>query len=98
MSSLYSMVHHEMIGPLKSNEEAAVRLVRKLKDNELRKQAQIILICSKQVLLHANDLLDQKLLKNGRFRPAYMSGSVYQSLLEIVKVASLTIQNRDLKV
>ena len=47
MSTLVSMVHHEMIGPLKSNEEAAVRLVRKLKDNELRKQAQIILICSK---------------------------------------------------
>ena len=36
MSSLYSMVHHEMLGPLKSCEEAAVRLIRNLKDNDLR--------------------------------------------------------------
>jgi len=36
MSILYSSVHHEMIGPLKSNEEAAVRLIRGLKDNNLR--------------------------------------------------------------
>ena len=71
MSTLYSMVHHEMIGPLKSAEEASMRLIRKLKDNDFRKQAQIILICSKQVLLHANDLLDQKLLENGRFYPVY---------------------------
>ena len=36
MSALYSSVHHEMIGPLKSNEEAAVCLIRGLKDNALR--------------------------------------------------------------
>ena len=36
MSALYSSVHHEMIGPLKSNEEAAVRLIRSLTDNKLR--------------------------------------------------------------
>ena len=47
MSSLYSIVHHEMLGPLKSCEEAAVRLIRKLKDNDLRMQAQVVLICSK---------------------------------------------------
>ena len=28
MSTIYAMVHHEMIGPLKTNEEAAVRLIR----------------------------------------------------------------------
>ena len=32
MSTLYSSVHHEMIGPLKSNEEAAIRLIRNLQD------------------------------------------------------------------
>ena len=39
MTTLYSMVHHEMLGPLKSAEEAAVRLIRKLKDNNLRQHA-----------------------------------------------------------
>ena len=32
MSTLYSSVHHEMLGPLKTNEEAAIRLIRNLKD------------------------------------------------------------------
>ena len=36
MSTLYSCVHHEMIGPLKSNEEAALRMLRSLKDDALR--------------------------------------------------------------
>ena len=56
------------------------------------------MICSKQVLLHANDLLDQKLLENGHFQPAYKSGSVFSALYEITKIASLTIQNRDVKI
>ena len=32
MTALYSSVHHEMIGPLKSNENAALTLIRTLKD------------------------------------------------------------------
>ena len=36
MSTLYSSVHHEMLGPLKASSEAAVRLIRKLKDQDLR--------------------------------------------------------------
>ena len=98
MSTIYSMVHHEMIGPLKSNEESAVRLIRQLKDPDLRQHAQIILICSKQVLLHANDMLDQKLLQNGRFVPVYKPGSVFKALYEIAKIGSLTIKSREIDV
>ena len=47
MSTLYSSVNHEMIGPLKTSEEAALRLIRRLKDSNLREEAQLILICSK---------------------------------------------------
>ena len=54
-----------MIGPLKNSVELAVQLVRSLKNNEYREMAQIILICNKQVMLRANDFLDQKLLENG---------------------------------
>ena len=98
MSALYASVHHEMIGPMKSTEEAAVRLIRKLKDNSLREQAQVILICNKQVLLHANDLLDQKLLQNGQFTPSYRQGSLFRAISEIVRIASMTIQKHDIDV
>ena len=39
MSALYSSVHHEMIGPLKINENSALTLIRSLKDQKLREQA-----------------------------------------------------------
>ena len=94
MSTLYQSVHHEMLSPLKNNVEAAVRLIRNLKDKHLREIAQIILICSKSVLLHANDLLDLKFLQNGKFEPAYVHGSVYQAILEIVKIICLTLVGR----
>ena len=58
MSTLYSSVHHEMIGPLKSNVEIAVNLIRTLKDQSKRELAQLLLVTSKHLLLHANDLLD----------------------------------------
>ena len=39
LGTLYSSVHHEIIGPLKSNEQAALRLIRGLNDQLLREQA-----------------------------------------------------------
>ena len=62
MTRLYSTVHHEMMGPLKNNVQIALRLIRCLKEQPKRELAQIIMICSKQVLLHANDLLDLQFL------------------------------------
>ena len=67
MTTLYSCVHHEMLGPLKNSFEASVRLIRSLTDQNLRELAQIIMICTKSVQLHANDLLDQKFIENGKF-------------------------------
>ena len=58
LTTLYSSVHHEMMGPLKNNVQMALRLTRSLKDQAERELAQMITICSRQVLLHANDLLD----------------------------------------
>ena len=98
MTTLYSSVHHEMMGPLKNNVQIALRLTRSLKDQAKREMAQIMMICSKQVLLHANDLLDLQFLQNGSFRPAYVQGSIYHTILEIVKMLSLTLVDRDVKI
>ena len=47
MSNLYSSVHHEMLGPLKSNEEAARCLIEGLTDPNLITLARISLLCTK---------------------------------------------------
>ena len=98
MSTLYSSVHHEIIGPLKTNEQAALRLIRGIQDQSLREQAQIILVCSKQAILNANDLLDKKLLQNGQFNPAYSDASVYQTIMQLVKIVALTTINRRINI
>ena len=58
LSTLCSSVHHEMIDPLKNIVNIAVNLIRRLRDRAQRELVQLILITSKQSLLHANDLLD----------------------------------------
>ena len=62
LSTLSASVHHEMLGPLKSNVEIADALMRHLSNPDLKKQAQLISISSKLVLFHANDLLDLSFL------------------------------------
>ena len=62
LSTLSASVHHEMLGPLKSNVEFADALMRHLSSSTLKKQAQLISISSKLVLFHANDLLDLSFL------------------------------------
>ena len=98
MSNLYSCVHHEMLGPLKSNEEAVTHLLAGLEDPYLINLARVSLLCTKQVTLHANDLLDQKLIQNGRFCPSYSPDSVHRVIVEIVKIISMTINQRDVKI
>ena len=60
--------------------------------------AQTILISSKQVLLHANDFLDQQLIQHGNFTPHFTSGSVIHAINEVVKIVRLTLERKDLKI
>ena len=98
MSNLYSCVQHEITGPLKINEESATRLIQKLTDPHLINLARISLLCTKQVLLRANDLLDQKQLENGSFSPTYSPDSVPRAIKEIVTIISMSINHRSLQI
>ena len=60
--------------------------------------AQIILVSSNQVLLHSNDLLDQRVIQNNCFVPNYTSGSVPEAINEIVKLARYQLKNRPLDI
>ena len=46
--------------------------------------AQTISVSSKLILLHANDLLDQKIIENNAFEPFYEQGSVLDSVNQII--------------
>ena len=58
LRALNASAHHEMLGPLRANIDISTRLIKQLKDDELKRMSQTILISSQLVLLHANDLLD----------------------------------------
>ena len=92
-------VHHEMLAPLKANVDIAERLIKHLvKHPAQKKMAETILISSQLVMLHANDMLDQRIIDNGNFVPLYTEGSVKEAILEMVQVIKLTLLNRSLKI
>ena len=62
LNALNMSVHHEMLGPLRINIDTASQLIKLLNRQNssvtTRKLAQMILVSSKLLLLHAHDLLD----------------------------------------
>ena len=84
LKTLNSTVHHEMIAPLKSNLELSMRLIRKLKDKSLKQMAQTIFTATQILIMHANDLLDSRIIEHGTFTPTYIHGDVHEAILEIV--------------
>ena len=62
LATLNASIHHEMITPLSSNVEMANRLLESVKDHTHLEMARFMHVNSKLVLLHANDLLDQRII------------------------------------
>ena len=60
--------------------------------------AQMIVINSKLVRFHANDLLDHRVIQSGKFVPSLSVSSVEDSILEIIEMMSWTLQRRNLKI
>ena len=50
------------------------------------------------LMLHANDLIDQKIIENGAFVPNFANGSVVEAINEIVSIFDLTLEHRKLKI
>ena len=88
-----------MIVPLNVNVDMATRLKKCLKKfpHEL-KLVDNILISSNIVLLHAHDLLDQRLIEEGTFIAMYIEADIVMAIDEIVQVISMTLKERHLKI
>ena len=67
-----------------------------MSDFEQKKLVQIILVSSQMVLLHANDLLDQRIIEEGYFVPLYTSGSIFDSISEMIELMNSTLVSRSI--
>ena len=43
------------------------------------------------VMLHANDLLDQRIIENGNFVPNITSGSIIEAINEMIELINSTL-------
>ena len=98
LTDLSTTVHHELLGPLKSNVDFAEYLVKHLKDSRMRKKAKLILISSKMIIFHANDMLDLRFLQTGNFTPSLSLGSASDAITEIVSLVESTICDKDIAI
>ena len=97
LNMLNYSVHHEMLGPLRANIDVAENLIRRCRnDPQYFDLANIIVISSKLLEFHANDLLDHRFLQNGLFTPQYTKGSASEAILEIAEVMKSTLTGKDI--
>ena len=97
LKALNASVHHEMLAPLKCNVDLCKILIKKLQNNKQELQmVKVVLISSQMVMLHANDMLDQRIIEEGCFVPNYTVGSVPQAINEIIELISTTIETKEI--
>ena len=58
----------------------------------------MVVINSKLIRFHANDLLDHRVIQSGHFEPSPIVSSVEDSILEIVDMMNWTLGHRNLKI
>ena len=91
-------IHHEMMGPLKANVLLSERLMRVLENPEDKKMLKIIFVSSQLLLHHASDLLDQRVIDNGNFMASYSLGNVSQTILEMVELVRMTLEEKNIRI
>lgn len=64
----------------------------------LRKKVELILITSKLVLFHADDLLHLQAMQRGNFTPQYHPGSILDAIKEITGLVESTIDEKDITI
>ena len=82
-------VHHEMLAPLRGNIEICARLVKQLKNNEKASNlAKIVFVSSQMIMLHANDMLDQRIIENKKFTATLTISHPIDAIKEIANLVS----------
>ena len=98
LKTLNESVHHEMMGPLSANVNLSQRLLKLVTDEYQKMIVKNIFIASQLVLLHASDLLDQRIIEQGGFTPSYSLGNLQESIFDIVELIRTTTENKNLTI
>ena len=99
LRTLNTTVHHEMLAPLRANVEICKRLLIKLKqDKDALRLVQIMLVSSQMVMMHANDLLDSRIIEKGSFVPNLSLGSIIETAKEMIELMNSTLNERELTI
>ena len=89
LKTLNATVHHEMLAPLKANIQICNRLLKLVKCNkEAKKLAQVLFVSNQMLLVHANDMLDQRIIDSGKFVAHPTIGSPAETIKETVDLIS----------
>ena len=59
---------------------------------------QILFVSSQMLMLHANDMLDQRIIENGSFVAHPTIGSPAQTIKDIINLISQTTKQKDLQI
>ena len=59
---------------------------------------QMLHVNSKLVQLHANDLIDYRIIQNGTFVPEIQPHNVRDVIAEIIQIINWTLQKKELKI
>ena len=57
-----------------------------------------MLVSSQMVMLHANDLLDQRIIENGCFVPNLTAGSIKETVAEMIELMNSTLMFKSLNI
>ena len=95
---LNTTIHHEMIAPLKAQMDISKCLADTQISFESKQMAQTINVSSQMLLLHTQDLLDQRIIDKGSFSPNYTLESVQKVINEIVDMMNFTLHSSKLKI
>ena len=63
-----------------------------------KRMLQTILVSCQMVELHANDLLDLRIIKNGTFLGNMKAGSIVMAIKEMIALMNLTLESKELRI
>ena len=73
-------------------------LIKLKKDEHAKRLVQIMLVSSQMVMMHANDLLDYRVIEKGSFVPNLSLGSIIDTAKEMIELMNSTLTERDLTI
>ena len=98
MKTLNTTVHHEMIAPLRTNVQICQKLLIQLKSSSETQLVGLMLVASQMILMHANDLLDWRIIENGSFVANITINPICCALKEMIDLMNSTLVNRNLTI